>query len=453
MTSKEIRKIWFEKIEEQKQATKERCDRDIEKYRKGDKQLIINDKNGNPIVNKKVSVRQKTHEFNFGANIFMLDEFDDQKDNIAYREMFKKYFNAATVPFYWEGTEPEEGKTRYEKNSPKVYRRPAPDLCVEYCNENGILPKLHCLFYDKYMAIPDWLPKQDEKKMRELYEKRFREISERYCGKMFEFEVINETLCSPGWVDEGESSILSYKKDIVEWAFDLARKYFPNGTLVINEGAPELNVRAKEGYCAKYYLQLEKLLAKGTPIDKIGFQNHIFYAVELDEGEQPSDELIASYSNRMNPEDYFKSLDYLSDFGLPLEITECTIPTPGDDEEAELIQADLLETFYTIWFSIPKMETIVYWNSVDRTGYSRNGWNENNCRGGLFHRDLTPKKSAERLYYLLNEKWHTELDLTTDENGRVDFRGFDGSYEIEIDGEIKTFDVLKNDNNDVVITL
>ena len=221
----------------------------------------------------------------------------------------------------------------------------------------------------------------------------------------------------------------------------------------MNEGAPELNVIAKEGYYAKYYLQLEKLLAKGTPIDKIGFQNHIFYAVELDEGEQPSDELIASYSNRMNPEDYFKSLDYLSDFGLPLEITECTIPTPGDDEEAELIQADLLETFYTIWFSIPKMETIVYWNSVDRTGYSRNGWNENNCRGGLFHRDLTPKKSAERLYYLLNEKWHTELDLTTDENGRVDFRGFYGSYEIEIDGEIKTFDVLKNDNNDVVITL
>lgn len=197
MTKQEIREAWFKEIEAQKEVTNSRCERDIEKYRKGNKKIVLKDKDGRTLANKKVTIHQKSHDFNFGANIFMLDEFSEEKDNIAYRETFKKYFNTATVPFYWEGIEPEEGKTRYGKDSPKVYRRPAPDLCLEYCNENGISPKLHCLFYDKYMAIPDWLPKNDEQKMRELYEKRFCEISERYSGKMMEFEVTNEILCAP----------------------------------------------------------------------------------------------------------------------------------------------------------------------------------------------------------------------------------------------------------------
>lgn len=455
MTKQEIREVWFKEIEAQKEATNSRCERDIEKYRKGDKKIVLKNKDGKALANKKVTVHQKSHDFNFGANIFMLDEFSEEKDNLAYRETFKKYFNTATIPFYWEGVEPEEGKTRYGKDSPKVYRRPAPDLCLEYCNENGISPKLHCLFYDKYMAIPDWLPKNDEKKMRELYEKRFSEISDRYSGKMMEFEVTNEILCAPYWNDDnsGVSSILSYKKNTVEWAFNLAKKYFPNDKLVINEGNPMLHTIAKEGYFSKYYLQLEKLLAKGTPIDKIGIQNHIFYGTQLPEGEEPSDDKIPYYAVFFNPDNYFKGLDYLSEFGLPLEITELTIPTPGEGEEAELIQADLLETLYTIWFSIPKMETVMYWNIVDKTGYVGKGWNENNCHGGLFHRDFTPKKSAERLYYLMNEKWHTDLELTTDENGEIQFRGFYGDYTVEVDGEDYEFTLHKDENSCFEMTL
>lgn len=447
MTGQEIREFWFKDIEAQKEATTARCERDIEKYRKGDKKLVLKDKNGKPLANKQVTVHQKSHDFNFGANIFMLDGFDDEKDNIAYRETFKKHFNAATVPFYWEGIEPEEGKTRYEKDSPKISRRPAPDLCLEYCKENGISTKLHCLFYDKYMAIPDWLPKQDEQKMRKLYEKRFREISKRYSGKMFEFEVTNEILCAPYWKGDGEASVLSYKKDIVEWAFDLARKYFPSDKLVINEGNPMIQTIAKEGYFSKYYLQLEKLLAKGTPIDKIGIQNHIFYGATLPDGQQPADDKIPGFSIYFNPASYFEGLDYLSEFGLPLEITEFSVPTPGEGEEAELIQADLLEMMYTVFFSIPKMETIMYWNTVDNTAYVGKGWNENNCRNGLFHRDFTPKKSAERLYYLLNEKWHTDLELTTNENGEIEFRGFYGNYSAEVDGKEFEFSLHKDEDS------
>ena len=61
----------------------------------------------------------------------------------------------ATLPFYWNATEPEEGKTRYAKNSPKLYRRPPIDLCIEFCEKHGIEPREHGLAYEH--LFPEWL--------------------------------------------------------------------------------------------------------------------------------------------------------------------------------------------------------------------------------------------------------------------------------------------------------
>ena len=192
---------------------------DIEKYKKGDCVLKLIDKDGKPLANTKVTINQTGHDFKYGANIVLLDEFQTEEENQKYREFFHQFFNLATVPFYWAELEPEQDKPRYAADSYKIHRRPAPDLCVEYCEEKGILPKLHCLFYDKF--IPAWLPKQDEAEMKRLYEKRFAEIAERYAGKMYEFEVTNELLDEWKW---DAQSILCSKRDTPLWAYELARK-------------------------------------------------------------------------------------------------------------------------------------------------------------------------------------------------------------------------------------
>ncbi len=410
----------------------------------------MKDERGNPLKGKKVTVRQRTHDFKFGANIFLLDEFKEDWKNKAYRKMFKEYFNLATVPFYWNDLEPEEGKPRYAADSPKIYRRPAPDLCVDYCEKNGILPKLHCLFYDVH--IPKWLPVNDEAEMRRLYEKRFSEIARRYRGRMYEFEVTNEILLEPGWTWR---SVLSKQKNCVEWAFGMAEKYFPGETLVINE-AQVLDPIARDGYTAKYVLQLEKLLAKGTPIDKIGIQHHIFSGVELPAGSEASDEEIRRHAEEfMNPGNILKALDILAEFGLPLELTEVTIPTLGASEEAEELQARLLENLYTLWFSHPAVASVVYWNTIEHAAYINpsGNWNEDNCRGGLFHSDITPKKSARTLHRLFHETWHTDLELTTDDRGAVEFRGFYGEYTAQADGVPLFFGLHKNGEKSIEIVL
>lgn len=425
LNSAENRKIWMKAAEENRELLEGRVKNDIEKYRKGWCKLRFKDANGKLLKNAKIKVSQLSHDFGFGANIFMLDEFGDEEYNQRYRDEFKKYFNLATVPFYWDGLEPEKGKPRYGKDSPKVWRRPAPELCTEYCEENGIMPKLHCLVYDKF--IPEWLPRDNMREMEKLYEERFRQISERFSGRLLEFEVVNELLCEHGW---NYKSAISSKHDIIEWAFALARKYFPNETLVINEANPIMGIEYGK-YRNGYFLMIENALKSGTEIDKIGLQHHLFTGATC-KTEADYENAVKRGDPMVNPAKILKGLDVISELGLPIEMTEVTVPTFGDTEEDEELQADLLELLYSVWFSHPAVRDIVYWNVPDGYAYDdgTGNWNENKCRGGLWHHDLTPKKSALRLKKLVNEVWHTDSELTTDENGYAEFRGFYGNYTV-----------------------
>ncbi len=445
LSAKEIRELYMKTYNDNKDEIDKRIADGIEKNRKGNCILKFKDQNGNSINSTNIKIRQKNHDFKYGANIFMLDEFENPDYNKEYRRFFKEYFNLATVPFYWDALEPEEGKPRFAKDSKKIYRRPAPDLCVEYCEENDIIPKLHCLFYDKF--TPDWMHKLSLEEAEKKFEKRVREIAERYKGKMYEFEVTNELLCV--W---DEKTKMFFKDDIIEWAFSIARKYLPNETLVINETFPVNNmVREKTRF--PYYLMIKNALQNGASIDKIGIQNHLFTGTGAHTTEQYDGDI--KWGVCMNkPLDYLNGLDVLSNFGLPIEITEITVPTFGDTEEHEELQADMLELWFSTFFSHKAVESVVYWNTVDGFAYTGNpNWIENNCRGGLWHNDLTPKKSAERLYYLFNEKWRTNLEIDAAPNGEISFRGFYGEYEVEINDKLYTFGLHKNVENEVTIII
>ena len=152
---------------------------------------------------------------------------------------------------------------------------------------------------------------------------------------------------------------------------------------------------------------------------------------------------------------YFKGLDVVSTLGLPVEFTEVTVPTFGETEEDEELQADMLKLWYSVWFSHPAVDTIVYWNTVDGYAYDApdGKWLENNCRGGLFHHDLTPKKSALMLKKLFGELWHTDLEITTDKDGYAEFRGFFGDYTVEAEGKAFEIAIHKNENSSFNLSL
>ena len=145
-------------------------------------------------------------------------------------------------------------------------------------------------------------------------------------------------------------------------------------------------------------------------------------------------------------------MDLYASLQKPLQITEVTVPAYSRETEDEELQAEIIEKLYSVWFSHPGVEQIVYWNLVD--GYAHL-WDpdpakiaasqgdmtlgENYYYGGLLRFDLSPKPAYFKIKELLRERWHTKAEAVTDENGCAAFRGFYGDYEIEISAGGQTF--------------
>ncbi len=420
----------LEHFETQKDFLQTTVPENIEKYRKGDVTIRVTDREGNPIPDAIVKVTQTSHAFRFGANLFMLDELETEQKNEAYKKYFADVFNMATLPFYWDTLEPERGKPRYKKDSPRIYRRPSPDLCIEFCEAHGIEPREHALAYEQF--FPNWLRDASVNEIKAALEKRYAEIAARYANKIPTIEVTNEMT----WM-QGKTAFYD-EPDYIEWCFRMAKKYFPNNPLVINEGTSLIwGNRSRCRPSDQYYAYIEAQLLKGTPIDAIGMQYHLF----LHRGETEYDATRQS----LDPSHLYRTMDLYARLGKPLQITEITLPAYSWEKDDEEIQAEMLETLYSIWFSHPAVEQIVYWNLVD--GYAHL-WDpspeaiaasqgdmtlgENRYYGGLLRFDLSEKPAYRKLRELLHERWHTEEQLVTDEHGRASFRGFYGDYSLTV---------------------
>lgn len=418
----------LELFEQQKEYTDKRIAEGIEKYRKGIAEIIVIDADGNPVPDVSVKATQKSHEFRFGANLFMLDELETDEKNEKYKKYFADVFNMATLPFYWDSLEPERNKPRYDKTSPKVYRRPSPDLCIEFCEKYGIEPREHALAYDGF--FPKWLYEASVDEVKRELERHFAEISERYKDKIPTIEVTNE-MC---WT-KGKTAFYD-EPDYVEWCFRLAEKYFSDNQLVINDTTSQ-SWMDKGRATDKYYAYTEANMLKGAKIDAIGMQYHLF---NKREDEYENTRLT------LNPEKLYRHMDLYSNLGKPLQITEVTVPAFSWEAQDEQIQAEIIEKLYSVWFSHPNVEQIIYWNLID--GYAHL-WDpdpekikasqgdmslgENYYYGGLLRFDLSPKPAYYTIKNLIRNVWHTEESFVTGENGNCSFRGFYGEYELEFD--------------------
>ena len=437
------RKKVLELFEQNEAYIKTRSEACIENHRKKNVVVKVVDQNGVPVRNAKIHVTQKKHAFQYGANLFMLDELETQEKNQRYHAYMQSFGNMATLPFYWDTLEPEKGKPRYDRDSEKIYRRPPIDLCMDFCEKHGIEPREHGLTYEAF--FPKWLYDAGVEEIKEAVEKRCSEISQRYAHKIRTIEVTNEMEWEKG------KTVFYDAPDFVEWCFKTAEKYFPGNQLVINE-----HTRACwDDRCRptdKYYAYIEANMLKGARIDAIGMQYHMFFRRE---------EEYAQTRPYYSPENLYRHMDLYSNFGKPLQVTEVTVPAYSNDAEDEQLQAKILEYLYTIWFGHPNVEQIIYWNMVD--GYAHL-WDpdpakikasqgdmtigENYYYGGLLRFDLSPKPAYFTVKRLFEEVWHTEEELVSNAAGEICFKGFYGEYELNVDGRKNNF--CLNKDSDII---
>lgn len=403
---------------------KNKIARDTEENRKGQFAVVFVDESGNPLDNVNFSIKQISHEFNFGGTTFYLDGFPDKERNEKFEKAFTDLFNYAVLPMYWDTLEPEQGKPRFDINSVKIERRPPFDRSVRFCEENNLRMKGHCLIYNSFQ--PSWIP-ENERELRILIEKRVAEIANRYGNAFVDMDVINEMLniyknAYPGL--HARNLSLTNDPNHEKWAFDLANRYFPNTRLFWNEGGFEsLGNPNYSGFRSYYYMAVKENLQKGAPIGGLGFQYHLYSS---------RDNADVKLDSICNPLRLLDALECYGNFGLPLHISEVNVPSWSNDKYDEDLQSELVKRLYRLWFSQKQVAGIVWWNLADGTAYC----GENRYFGGLIRNDCTEKPSYKALDELINKEWRTTFKGYADK--RLNFRGFYGDYEIEATcGELK----------------
>ncbi len=388
-------------------ALRPRLDENIDRYRKRDATVTIVDAKDTPVADASLVIRQKTHDFLFGCNILMLGQLGDR--NEAYEQAFVKLFNLATTPLCWKDLEPKPGQLRFAEGSEEIPRRPPPDRVLAFCRKHGIAAKGQPLVCAAW--YPDWAPKDPEQAKR-AHQEWLAKVAERY-GKEFQIlDVVNESL-----MPERRKFCL-YTPDLayVDWAFKQAKRCFPSGPLLeINEeSSANRNGRADE-----YFQLAKRLVDEGAGLGSIGFQFHLYgLKAHLAGKKFPPAQLLETYEK-------------FGELGLPLFISEITIPAnvePGAAGEA--IQAEVLANLYRLWFSVPKMAGIVYWNFPDGTQYRSN--NVAQATAGLVDEYMCEKPAYQAIYQLVHREWMTRLRSKSDAQGKAQFRGFYGEYAVQV---------------------
>lgn len=398
--------------------------------RKTSNRIQFVDENGKPICNEVVKYELVNHEFLFGYGAFdflsyvKTENFDSSKvpekvkkspdynPDFNPHEMFKdrvnkwlEIFNYGTLPFYWGGFEPEEGKPDTE-NLKKA---------ATILKEHNVTIKGHPLCW--HTGCVNWLLKYDNKTILEKQLARIQREVEGFKGLIDFWDVINEVVIMPVY-DRYDNPITRVCKEIgqveiVKAVFNQAVKYNPDGTFLIND----FNMSPK------YAELLERCLEAGVPISAIGLQSHQHQGYW---GIEKIEEVLARFE-KFNLPIHFTENTITSGPIIPASITDLNDWHFNDNDstpEFEERQKTQMEEWYrTIFENHPLVKAITGWDFTDGMWL--------NAPSGLLHKDGTIKPAYTMLKKLIKEEWHSKGEVKTDENGFAVVEGFKGEYSVE----------------------
>lgn len=380
-------------------------DAEIAKNRTGEVRFRFQDADGAPVRVDRVEIVLKRHEFLFGCGAFSFSEFEGEELK-TIEETHGEFFNLLVTPFLWGDLEPEEGKPRYGMDAPYRYRRPAPDSVLRFAEAHDMRVKAHTLM--THLSIPEWFPR-DLAAARECALAHYAELSERYGRRVAFWDAVNEPLMHP-YLRKGKGPF--FQEGYTEWNFREIGKFFPEAKIFANENFHPAKFFYDD---SPFYLLLRRLLDSGCRIDGAGLFYHL----------NPSAEgLEREFHELFDPRELFSRLDLYGLLGLPLHLSELSVPVCSGDETLQVLMARQL---YRTFFAHPAVEAIVWWNPV--AGLVQQG--EEKLDSGFLRRDLSKRPAFETLREMITREWTTHV--TADGCGsEYRFKGYYGSYDVTI---------------------
>ena len=350
---------------------RDEADQRIELIRKRDAKLTFVDSGGEVQEGIAAEAVQLTHAFPFGSCLN-----PEVLSNPDYADFFKTHFNFATLEWQsqWYLNEATQGVNNY------VFA----DETLAFCEENNIPAKGHALFWGQESTRPEWLTDLTDTELEAALETRVSSAVSRYGSRLIGWDVNNEMLHNFFFMDRlGES--------VRTWMFTRARELNPDIQLFLNEFDLTLSAARSERYRALY----DSLIAGGADVSGVGFQSH--------------------FDGRMSPKGLELALGEFASSGAPIWFTEYDSTHPDPVQRAAS-----LEDFYRYAFSRPEAEGIVMWGFWEGTH-----WRGRNA--SIIDLDWTVNAAGEKYFELMDE-WTTEIEGSTDAEGNLEFRGFQGNY-------------------------
>ncbi|KAJ3504895.1 hypothetical protein NMY22_g17769 [Coprinellus aureogranulatus] len=233
----------------------------------------------------------------------------------------------------WDATEPSRGQFRFTNA----------DAVANWATSRGKLLRGHTLVW--HSQLPGWVSSiNDKNTLTQVIQNHINQVAGRYKGKVYAWDVVNEVLEDNG---QFRNSVF-YRvlgEEFIDIAFRTARTADPTAKLYINDynldyAGPKINATLA---------LVERLRARGTPIDGIGSQSHLIVG---------------------NLGGFEEQLVRLGETGLDVAITELDIriAKPVDSSKLAQQQKDY-ETVTRACLNVPKCVGITIWGVSDRNSW------------------------------------------------------------------------------------
>ncbi|XP_073104293.1 endo-1,4-beta-xylanase 1 isoform X2 [Elaeis guineensis] len=347
-----------------------------EKVRKRDVVLKLPGLNSASLHGASIKIRQTQNSFPFGSCI--------NKTNIENEEFvdfFVKNFNWAVFgnELKWYHTEPQQGKLNYKDA----------DEMLDFCQRHGKETRGHCIFWEVEDAVQPWIRSLNSHELMMAIQNRLKSLLSRYKGKFRHYDVNNEMLHGSFYQDKlGE--------DIRAYMFRESHQLDPSAILFVNDYNVEDGCDSKSTP-EMYIHQILDLQERGAPVGGIGIQAHISH---------PVGEIICD------------ALDKLAILDLPVWFTELDVSAVN-----EHVRADDLEVVLREAYAHPAVGGVMLW------GF----WELFMFRDNSHLVDAEGKiNEAGKRYLALKQEWLSHADGHIDAHGEFKFRGYHGTYTLEI---------------------
>lgn len=191
----------------------------------------------------------------------------------AQMAIIKKQYNSVTAENDWKPgmIHPKEGVWNFERA----------DKIANFCRENGIKMRGHCLCWHSQFA--DWMfvDKKGKPVKKEVFYERLREhihtVVNRYKDVVYAWDVVNEAIADGGSPRHGQEpnpyrQSRHYQlcgEEFIAKAFEFAREADPDALLFYNDYST-----VDPGKRERIYEMVKKMKEAGVPIDGIGMQGH-----------------------------------------------------------------------------------------------------------------------------------------------------------------------------------